>query len=62
MHTIIEVRPHGAWWKVFEAPEIEPIFPNLYEALRYAEERTKSGSGEIRVLNSNGAVEKVIRF
>jgi hypothetical protein len=61
MRTIIEVRPHGAWWKVFEAPGIEPIFPNLYEALRYAE-GTKSGSGEIRIFDSNGEIEKVIPF
>ena len=57
---IIEVRPHGTWWKVLEAPGVEPIFPSQDEALRFAHNRSKSRPGEIRILNSDGTVEKVI--
>jgi hypothetical protein len=60
MHTIIEVRPHGSLWKVVEAPGVELIFPNKEHALLHATNRRRSGSGEIRVLDSNGVIEKVI--
>jgi hypothetical protein len=62
MHTIIEVKPHGSWWKVVETPGAEPIFPNKEEAVLYAMNRTHSGAGEIRVLNADGVIEKVIPF
>ena len=62
MHTIIEIRPHGSMWKVVEAPGVEPIFPHKEDAVLYATERTRAGSGEIRILDGNGAVEKVIPF
>jgi hypothetical protein len=62
MHTIIEIRPHGLLWKVFEAPGVEPIFPHREDAILYATSRSRSHSGEIRILDANGAVEKVIPF
>ena len=62
MQTIIEVRPHGSFWKVVEAPGVEPIFPDRQEAMLYATERIRGRSGEIRVLNASGAVEKLIPF
>jgi hypothetical protein len=62
MHKIIEVRPHGSLWKVFEAPGVEPLFPQKEHAILYATERARSHSGEIRVLDSQGATEKVIPF
>jgi uncharacterized protein DUF2188 len=62
METIIEVRPHGSFWKVFEKPGVELIFPDKEEAMLYATERARSRSGEIRVLDASGAVEKVISF
>jgi hypothetical protein len=62
MHTIIEVRPHGSWWKVVEGPGVEPIFPNKEEALLYATTRARPGAGEIRVLDANGEIEKTIPF
>jgi hypothetical protein len=49
-------------WKVVEAPGVEPIFPHKEGAVLYATERTRAGSGEIRILDVNGAVEKVIPF
>jgi hypothetical protein len=62
MPTIIEIRPHGSWWKVFEEPGVEPIFPHKEHAIHYAIERTRAQSGEIRVLDSKGPVERVIPF
>ena len=27
-HTIIDIKPYRGGWKVFEAPGVEPVFPN----------------------------------
>ena len=37
--TIIEIRPHGNGWKVFEAPGVEPVFPQKNQAINYAQSR-----------------------
>jgi hypothetical protein len=68
-------RPHPAWhappemtesafrgWKVFEAPGVEPVFPEKRQAIDYAETRACFRSGEIRVLDSSGNVERTIAF
>ncbi len=60
--TIIEIRPHRWGWKVFEAPGVEPVFPEKDQAINYAQERACFRSGEIRILNSGGNVERVIPF
>jgi hypothetical protein len=60
--TMIEIKPHRWGWKVFEAPRIEPVFPEKHEALNYAENRACFRSGEIRILDSSGNVERVIPF
>jgi hypothetical protein len=62
MHTVIEVRPHGAFWKVFEAPGVEPIFPDKEKAMLHATGLSGSRPGEIRVFDANGEMEKVIPF
>jgi hypothetical protein len=31
--TIIEIRPHRNGWKVFEAPGVEPVFPQKDQAI-----------------------------
>ena len=43
-------------------PGVEPVFPEKRQAIHYAQERACFRSGEILVLNSNGAVERVIPF
>jgi len=53
--TLIEVRPHRWGWKVFEAPGVEPVFPDKQDAISYAQERARFRSGEIRILDSSGA-------
>ena len=60
--TIIEIRPHGWGWKVFEAPGVELVFPKKDQAISYAQERAWFRLGEIRILNSNGNVERIIPF
>jgi hypothetical protein len=60
--TIIEIRPHRWGWKVVEAPGVEPVFREKDQAIDYAENRACFRSGEIRILDSSGNVERVIPF
>jgi hypothetical protein len=60
--TVIEIRPHRWRWKVFEAPGVEPVFPEKRQAIDYAETRAWFRSGEIRILDSTGNVERIIPF
>jgi hypothetical protein len=60
--TVIEIRPHRWGWKVFEAPGVEPVFPEKRQAISYAQGHARFRSGEIRVLDSSGNVERVIPF
>jgi hypothetical protein len=61
--TIIEIRPYQGGWQCFEAPGVQPYWTGedaKQSAIDYAKARAKFGHGEIRVLNSNGSVERVI--
>jgi hypothetical protein len=60
--TVIEVRPHRWGWKVSEAPGVEPVFPEKRQAIDYAETRANFRSGEIRILDSTGKLERTIAF
>jgi hypothetical protein len=60
--TIIEIRPFRNGWKVFEAPGVEPVFLKQEQAIDYATCRACFRSGEIRILKSDGAVERIIPF
>ena len=60
--TIIEIRPYRNGWKVFEAPGVEPVFLEKDQAIRYAEHRASFRSGEIRILDSTGEIERTISF
>jgi hypothetical protein len=60
--TLIEIRPHRWGWKAFEAPSVESVFPNKDHAIDHAQNRTCFRSGEIRVLDSTGNVERTIAF
>jgi hypothetical protein len=60
--TLIEIRPHRWGWKVFEAAGVEPVFQEKRQAISYAQERACLRSGEIRILDSGGDVERVIPF
>jgi hypothetical protein len=60
--TLIEIKPHCWGWKVFEAHGVEPVFPEKGQAIDYAQQRACFRCGEIRILDSSGNVERVIRF
>ena len=60
--TVIEIRPHRWGWKAFEAPGVEPVFPEKDQAIDYAETRACFRLGEIRILDSGGNLERTIAF
>ncbi len=60
--TVIEIKLHRCGWKPFEAPGIEPVFPTEDDAISYAQVRVRFRTGEIRVLDSIGNVERSIAF
>ncbi len=60
--TLIEIKPHRWGWKVFEAPGVEPVFPEKDQAINYAQNGASFRSGEIRILDSTGKVERTIHF
>ena len=47
---------------VFEAPGVEPVSLDQEQAIDYAKSRACFRFGEIRILDSNGAVERMIPF
>jgi hypothetical protein len=47
---------------VFEAPGVEPVFPDKDDAIDYAQGRACFRSGEIRILDSSRNVERIIPF
>jgi hypothetical protein len=52
--TLIEIRPHFWGWKV--------LLPERRRAIDYAETRACFCSGEIRILDSTGKLERTIAF
>jgi hypothetical protein len=60
--TVIEIKPHPWGWEVFEAPGVQPVFPEKRQAINYAENRVRFRSGEIRIFNSSGDLERTIPF
>jgi hypothetical protein len=47
---------------VFEAPGVQPAFPDKDQAIGYAETRACFRKGEIRVLDSSGNLERTTAF
>jgi hypothetical protein len=60
--TVIEISPYKWGWRVFDAPGVAPVFLQKDQAIGYAETRACFQRGEIRVLDSNGNVERTIAF
>ena len=60
--TVIEVKPRKWGWCVFESHGVEPVFPQKDQAIGYAETRARLCTGEIRIFDSTGKVERVIAF
>ena len=47
---------------MYQAPGVQPVFLSQEQAIDYATCRACFRSGEIRILTSNGIVERVIPF
>jgi len=60
--TIIEIRPYSNGWQVYDAPGVQPVFLSKEQAIDYATCRACFRSGQIRILKSNCAVERIIPF
>jgi hypothetical protein len=60
--TMIEIRPYRNGWQVYESPGVQPVFLNQGDAIDYATGRACFRSGEIRIFDSRGNVERVIPF
>ena len=60
--AIIEIKPHRWGWRVFESPDVEPVFLEKRQAIDYAETRACFRSGEIRILGATGKLERTIPF
>ena len=60
--TVIEVKPRKWGWCVFESRGVEPVFLQKDQAIGYAETRVRLRTGEIRIFDSTGNVERVIAF
>jgi hypothetical protein len=60
--TIIEIRPFRNGWQIFETLGVQPVFLTKEQAMSYAQNRASFRSGEIRVLDSTGNVERTISF
>ena len=58
--TVIELRPHRWGWKACEAPGVEPVFPEKDHALECAQDRACFRSGEVRIFDLSGGVERLI--
>jgi hypothetical protein len=58
---IIEIRPFRGGSQCFEAPGVEP-FRTGAKAKEDAKGHAKFGRGEIRVLNPDGSIERIILF
>jgi hypothetical protein len=60
--TIIEIRPFRNGWQVYEYVGVQSLFLSEEQAIDYAQGRACFRSGEIRILNSSGNVERIIPF
>jgi hypothetical protein len=60
--TIIEIRPFRNGWKCFEGRASRQFSQIKSKAIDYARCRARFRTGEIRVFDSRGAVERVIAF
>ncbi len=62
---VIEIRPHRGSWQCYEAPGVGPYWIGdgaKESVISYAKARANFRRGEIRLLNADGAIERVIAF
>jgi hypothetical protein len=61
--TMIEIKPHRNGWKVFEAPGVEPVFPEKQDAVSPAESLKRSTGGQCaRVAGHSQKIETPRKF
>jgi hypothetical protein len=63
--TVIQIRPFKNGWQCFEAPGVQPYWTGKSakeDAIGYAKARAKFGRGEIRIVNNDDSIERVIPF
>src|SRR5438477_2467002 len=60
--TIIEIRPFRNGWQVYESAGVQPVFLTQGDAISYAKGCACFRSGEIRILDSTGAVTRIMPF
>ena len=60
--TLIDITLHRWGWKACEAPGVEPGFPKKDQAIDYAQNRPCFRSGEVRIFDSTGNVERIVSF
>jgi hypothetical protein len=60
--TVIEIRRFRNGWQVYEAPGVQPVFLTKEQAISYVQESAWFRSGEIRIVDSHKAVERIISF
>ena len=60
--TIIEIRPLRNGWQVYESAGVQPVFLSQQQAIDYATGRACFRSGEIRILDLNGAITNIVPF
>jgi hypothetical protein len=60
--TFVEIRRFRNGWKCFEAPGVEAVFLDQEQTIDYAKIRACFRTGKIRVLDSNGAIDRTISF
>jgi hypothetical protein len=58
----LELTIGGVEMERFEAPGVESVFSEKPQAINYAQSRATFRSGEIRVLDSTGKLERMIAF
>jgi hypothetical protein len=54
-----KLKPGQGWCLV---PGVKPVFLNQEQAISYAQTRASFRSGEIRILDSTGEIERTISF
>jgi hypothetical protein len=63
--TAIEIRPFKGGWQCYEGPGVQPYWTGdtaKDDAIGYAKAHAKFERGEIRVLNNDNSIERVISF
>jgi hypothetical protein len=62
LFRVSKIRPYRNGWQAYESAGVQPVFLSQEDAISYAQGRACFRSGEIRVMDSSGNVERSIAF